>query len=158
MWNTHIMYRCNFSGGVTMYRWLDVEPDDYRDIDDDMYDDYDYEEDDYRYSVDMPYMYCEPAFYGMCPVALNAVNPYMEYNMCPMNYMMQPPPPAYPYCEGDSSFGSCGVEDLQGKSIDNKSDEEDKEVELDYLEEQMFPYNENCDVKMRTVDMSDILD
>ncbi|WP_368487880.1 hypothetical protein [Clostridium sp. BJN0013] len=143
-----------------MYRWPDMEPDEYMDENDDMYDDM---EDDYQYPIDMPYMYYEPALYRMYPVFLGSVNsnPYMGY-MCPANYMPQMSPPTYPYYEGYSipnyRQNLNEEEDLEEGIKEDKLREEDETDDLEYLEEDIFPSNENCDVKMRTVDMSDIRD
>lgn len=140
-----------------MYRWPD-EPDEYMDENDDMYD---YMEDDYRCPMDMPYMYCEPAFYGMYPVFLGGINPYMGY-MHPANYMSQVSPQTYPYYEGYSMpyyrQDLDEEEDLREEGKEDKLEEEDEADTQEYLEEDVLPYDENCDVKMRTVDMSDIRD
>ncbi|BAH06123.1 hypothetical protein CKR_1072 [Clostridium kluyveri NBRC 12016] len=153
------MYRCNiFRRSYIMYRWPDMEPDEYMDENDYMYDDM---EDDYQYPIDMPYYY-EPAFCKMYPVFMGGVNPYMRY-MYPANYMPQMPPPIYPYYEGYSMpyyrQDLNEEEDLREESIkEDKLEKEDEADDLEYLEENVLPYDENCDVKMRTVDMSDIRD
>lgn len=136
-----------------MYRWPDMEPDEYMDENDDIYDDMEY---DYQYPADMPYMYYEPAFYGMYPVFLGGVNPYMGY-MHPANYVPQMSQGQYPYYEGYSM--PYYRQELREEDIDeNKLEEENEADTQEYLEEDVLPYEEDCDVKMRTVDMSDIRD